>query len=63
MWELKLMAWDVAAGFVIAKEAGVKITALDGVSDAFVPPYNYIIANPELHEKMTKELEPFHIAP
>ncbi len=63
MWELKLMAWDVAAGFVIAKEAGVKITALDGISDAFVPPYNYIIANPELHEKMTKELEPFHIAP
>ena len=62
MWELKLCAWDVAAGFVIAKEAGVKITALDGVSEAFKGPYyDYIIANPELHTALKNELEPFKL--
>ena len=62
MWSLKLCAWDVAAGFVIASEAGVKITALDGVSDAFKPPYyDFIIANPTLHSALIKELEPYHI--
>ena len=62
MWSLKLCAWDVAAGFVIAKEAGVKITALDGRSDAFKGPYyDFIIANPELHTALFKELKPYHI--
>lgn len=62
MWSLKLCAWDVAAGFVIAKEAGVKITALDGVSDAFKEPYyDFIIANPTLHSKLKAELEPYGI--
>ena len=58
MWELKLCAWDVAAGFVICKEAGVKITALDGESEAFKKPYyDYIIANPELHAALKIELK------
>ena len=62
MWSLKLCAWDVAAGFVIAKEAGVKITALDGRSDAFKGPYyDFIIANPELHTALFEELKPYHI--
>ena len=60
MWDLKLMAWDVAAGFVIAAETGIRITALDGVSDAFKEPYNYIIANPELHKALSEELSQFH---
>jgi len=29
-WELKLNAWDVAAGFLIMQEAGGKVTKLDG---------------------------------
>ena len=29
-WELKLNAWDVAAGIVIMQEAGGKVTKLDG---------------------------------
>ena len=61
MWELKLCPWDVAAGFVISKEAGVKITALDGSADAFREPYAYIMANPELHSIMEKELKPFNL--
>ena len=64
MWELKLCAWDVAAGFVICKEAGVKITALDGESEAFKKPYyDYIIANPVLHTALKAELKTeFYVA-
>ena len=29
-WELKLNAWDVAAGYLIMEEAGGKVTKLDG---------------------------------
>ena len=62
MWSLKLCAWDVAAGFVIAREAGIKITALDGESDAFKAPYyDFIIANPELHTALKEELKPFKL--
>lgn len=59
MWELLLCPWDVAAGFVIASEAGVKITDLDGNADVFKEPYEYIIANPVLHEKLSRALAPF----
>ncbi len=62
MWSMKLCAWDVASGFVIAKEAGVRITALDGESEAFKEPYyDFIIANPELHTALKKELKPFKL--
>lgn len=61
-WSIKLCAWDVAAGFVIAKEAGIRITALDGESEAFKAPYyDFIMARPELHEKLTAELKPFKL--
>ena len=47
---------------MIAKEAGVKITALDGISDAFKEPYyDFIMANPELHTALKEELKPFNI--
>ena len=62
MWSLKLCAWDVAAGFVIARETGIKITALDGVSDAFKAPYyDFIIATPELHAALCQELKPYDL--
>lgn len=62
-WYLDLCSWDVAAGFVIAGEAGVKITALDGESDAFREPYyNFIIANPKLHTIVKEELKAFNLA-
>ena len=61
-WSIKLCAWDVAAGFVIARETGIKITALDGGSDPFKGPYyDFIMANPELHAKLTAELKPFNL--
>ena len=32
-WELTLAPWDVAAGTLIAREAGALVTGLDGTAD------------------------------
>lgn len=51
-WELALGAWDVAAGALIAEEAGAKITDIEGSPTYLKPPYDAIVANPTLHEQM-----------
>jgi myo-inositol-1(or 4)-monophosphatase len=51
-WELYLQPWDIAAGALIAEEAGAKVTTLDGGKDYMKPPYESIVANPILHEKI-----------
>lgn len=55
-WELRLSAWDVAAGGLIAQEAGALVTAIDGASDFLKPPYSLIAANPDLHPQILKVL-------
>lgn len=49
MWELALQPWDVAAGFVLAREAGATVTNLSGDENCFKPPYEFMIAAPRLH--------------
>jgi len=56
MWEMRLSAWDVAAGFVIAKESGAVITDLDGNPNCFQPPYEYLLSNKTLHPLLLQEL-------
>jgi myo-inositol-1(or 4)-monophosphatase len=51
-WELKLSPWDVAAGGLIAEEAGARVTAMDGESDYLSDSPSLIAANPALHAKM-----------
>ena len=51
-WELRLSAWDVAAGMLIVREAGGMITDLDGGPNPLKPPYALITANPVLHPQM-----------
>lgn len=51
-WELSLGAWDMAAGALIAEEAGAKITDITGSPTYLKPPYDAIVANPVLHEQM-----------
>jgi myo-inositol-1(or 4)-monophosphatase len=51
-WELRLSPWDVAAGGLIAEEAGARVTAVDGESDYLTERPSLIAANPALHEKM-----------
>jgi myo-inositol-1(or 4)-monophosphatase len=51
-WELRLSPWDVAAGGLIAEEAGARVTAIDGESDYLSESPSLIAANPALHAKM-----------
>lgn len=51
-WELRLSPWDVAAGGLIAEEAGARVTGMDGESDYMTESPSLIAANPALHAKM-----------
>ncbi len=51
-WELSLKPWDVAAGGLIAEEAGAATTTLDGEPDYLTPPCSLLAAPPRLHARM-----------
>lgn len=55
-WELSLKPWDVAAGGLIAEEAGARLTNLRGEADYLSPPQSILAAAPPLHEKMLEVL-------
>ena len=55
-WELSLSPWDVAAGGLIAAEAGGIITNLNGQSEYLAPPCSLVAAPPSLHAKMLEIL-------
>jgi len=56
-WEISLKAWDVAAGGLIAEEAGVTVTNLSGGSDYLHPPQSVVAANLKLHPKILAGLQ------
>jgi myo-inositol-1(or 4)-monophosphatase len=51
-WELRLNAWDVAAGGLIAQEAGARVTDIHGGLDFLAIPQSIVAANPHLHPLM-----------
>lgn len=51
-WEIRLNAWDVAAGALIAQEAGAQVTDVRGGPDFISKPQSVLAANPALHAKM-----------
>jgi len=51
-WELWVKAWDVAAGGLIAQEAGSVVTNIQGGPDFISPPQSILAANPHLHPLM-----------
>lgn len=51
-WELRLNAWDIAAGALIAEQAGALITDIHGNSDYMAAPQSILAANPTLHTAM-----------
>lgn len=55
-WEIRLEPWDLAAGTLIAREAGAQVTKLDGSPDILSAPCNVVAANRELHRKMFEVL-------
>jgi myo-inositol-1(or 4)-monophosphatase len=51
-WELSLKPWDMAAGSLIAEEAGATVTDLEGQPPKFKPPCALLAAPPVIHEKL-----------
>jgi len=55
-WEISLAPWDVAAGGLIAEEAGATVTNVDGGPDYITRPLSVLAATPHLHPLMLEEL-------
>ena len=56
-WELSIKPWDVAAGGLIAAEAGATVTNIAGQADYITPPCSLLAAPPSLHAKMKAVLD------
>jgi myo-inositol-1(or 4)-monophosphatase len=55
-WELRIHSWDVAAGGLIAREAGAVVTNVSGDTAYLTPPCSILAASPRLHAQMLKVL-------
>ncbi|RPI83386.1 MAG: inositol monophosphatase [Chloroflexi bacterium] len=51
-WEIRLNAWDIAAGGLIAAEAGATVTNIQGEGKYLRTPFSILAANPAIHEQM-----------
>ena len=56
-WELSVKPWDVAAGGLVATEAGATVTNMDGQADYIIPPCSVLAAPSDLHGKMKAVLD------
>ena len=55
-WELRLNAWDVAAGALVAQQAGAVVTTMTGGAEFMAAGGSVLAANPHLHPLMLREL-------
>lgn len=55
-WELRVKPWDLAAGGLIAEEAGARVSKTDGNPDYVQPPCSILAASPGLYPQMLKVL-------
>ncbi|MBN2046094.1 MAG: inositol monophosphatase [Anaerolineales bacterium] len=56
-WEFKMESWDIAAGTLIAREAGAHVTKMNGDPDVIHGNHSILAANPGLHDEMFKLIE------
>lgn len=56
-WEISLQPYDLAAGALIVREAGGKITSMNGEENLFIPPYSIAAANPFIHALLLQEFQ------
>ena len=61
-WEQHLKPWDVAAGALVAAEAGARITGMDG-SPFDVAAAHLVASNGHVHEEMLRVIREFRTAP
>jgi len=55
-WELSLKPWDVAAGGLVAEEAGAVVTNVNGGRDYLSPPQSIVAVAPGIHAKILEGL-------
>jgi myo-inositol-1(or 4)-monophosphatase len=51
-WELSLRAWDIAAGALMAEEAGARVTTVDGKADYMTTPHSVLACAPGIYDQM-----------
>lgn len=56
-WEIRLSPWDVAAGALIAQEAGAVVSNIHGKADFLSPPQSILAAPPALHAEMLANIK------
>jgi len=56
-WELSLNPWDLAAGALIASQAGAIVTDLSGGASCLLPPCAVLAAAPRIHPQMMKIIQ------
>jgi myo-inositol-1(or 4)-monophosphatase len=56
-WEIRLEPWDLAAGMLIASEAGAVVSKRDGSKELLKPPISVVAANPGLQPAIIAELD------
>jgi myo-inositol-1(or 4)-monophosphatase len=56
-WELALNPWDVAAGGLIAQQAGARVTDIDGQPDYISPPQSILAAAPGIYQQLLDGLK------
>ena len=56
-WELSIKNWDIAAGVLIAREAGALVSKIDGDTDTLKPPLTILAATPALYPQLLEVLQ------
>ena len=56
-WEFSLKAWDIAAGALIAEEAGAMVSNTNGEAGFMTPPHSILAANPQIFPKLLEQLQ------
>lgn len=55
-WELSLQPWDIAAGGLIAEQAGAVVTNVKGEPDYLSSPQSIVASAPGIHRKILENL-------
>lgn len=55
-WEMSLNAWDVAAGGLVAEEAGARVTDVTGGPNYLTKPQSIVAATPGIHGQILEKL-------
>lgn len=55
-WGMRMAAWDLAAGMLLVREAGGRISRMDGGPDALAEPTSLLASNGLVHDSLVEVL-------